>query len=141
MTVEQLVQVEHEAHWRAYHFIRRHVLYELRGRVDYDEGHPDEQAEGHMPLLFLWDGQPVGVARLDQERDTGTVRMVAVLPVHQRQGIGTAMMHALERFAEGRGIRHLHVHAAYDAAAFYEKLGWTTIDANKRNPLMSKAIT
>ena len=140
MQVEQLLQVECEMHWRAYHFIRRHVLYELRGRADYDEGHPDEHAEGHIPLLFLWNGEPVGAARLDHECETGTVRMGAVLPAYQRRGIGRAMMRALERFADGKGIMQLNTHAARDAATFYQKIGWTTIDASKHNPLMRKKI-
>lgn len=136
----ELRQVEHDGDWHAYHFIRRHVLYELRGRVDYDEHHPDDHAEGHIPLLFLRNGEPVGTARLDQVREVGTLRMVAVLSAHQRRGIGTAMLQAVERFAAGRGVRQLIVHSAKDATAFYERLGWTTIDASKRNPLLAKTI-
>jgi len=122
----QLLQVQDEESWRAYHLIRRQVLYELRGKSGYDDMHPDEFRLGHFPLLFHQDGTPVGTVRLDPRKETtvGKVRLVAVLPQYQRQGLGTAMMNELENFAAAKGIRQLCVHAAPDAIAFYRKLGW-----------------
>lgn len=102
------LEVQDEDGWNDYHFIRRHVLYELRGRYDYDQAHPDEYREGHFPLLFSLSGTPVGTARLDllDEGDVvGVVRLVAVLPKYQRQGIGSAMMRELESFAAAREVR------------------------------------
>lgn len=138
----ELLRVESEAHWEIYHSIRRHVLYELRGRSEYDEKHPDEHKRGNTPLLFLRDGEPVGTVRLDQDnkRELGIVRLVAILPTYQRQGFGTAMMRAVEKLAVAAGMKQLLVHAAYDAVPFYEKLGWTIIDATKTDPLMTKRI-
>ena len=37
--------------WRAYHDIRRRVLFEARGEP-YDENHPDEHASGNYPKLL-----------------------------------------------------------------------------------------
>ncbi|MFB9948918.1 GNAT family N-acetyltransferase [Rhizobium puerariae] len=139
----QLIQVQDDDSWKAYHSIRRRVLYELRGRYDYDETHPDEYREGHFPLLFNLGEKPVGTTRLDTMSEAatiGTVRLVAVLPQYQRRGIGRAMMDDLERFAATKGIRQLNVYAAQDAVSFYEKLGWQLIDAARQSPLLSKII-
>jgi GNAT superfamily N-acetyltransferase len=139
-----LVLVQDEVGWKAYHVIRRHVLFELRGRDDYDETLPDELKGGHFPLLFNVDGRPVATVRLDMaspDISTGTVRLVAVLPEYQRQGIGRAMMNKVEKFAVARGMRQLKVNAAYDAVPFYQKLGWHLVDATRKSPLMTKALS
>ena len=90
----QLLQVQDRNQWQAYHAIRRHVLFELRGQAGYDEDHPDEHRENHLPLLFIYDDVPVGTVRLDIALVGGapaTVRLVAIIPQYQRQGIGRAM--------------------------------------------------
>nr|WP_281005311.1 GNAT family N-acetyltransferase [Mesorhizobium sp. DCY119] len=38
------------------------------------------------------------------------------------------------------GVRRLKVHSAPDAVPFYEKLGWTMIDATADHPLMMKEL-
>jgi len=140
----QLLQVQDDDSWTAYHFIRRRVLYELRGRSDYDNTHPDEFQEGHFPLLFNVGGEPVGTVRLDitsEDAAVATVRLVAILPQYQRRGIGKAMMNELERLAATKGTRQLNVHAAHDAVTFYQKLGWQLIDATRKSPLLTKIIS
>ena len=140
----QLLQVQDRNQWQDYHAIRRHVLFELRGQSDYDEMHPDERRENHFPLLFICDGVPVGTVRLDigpAHADPGTVRLVAIVPQYQRQGIGRAMMHALERLAADKGLTRLEVHAAPDAVAFYKKLGWLLVDVDRATPLLTKQIS
>ncbi len=79
----QLLQVQDRNQWQAYHAIRRHVLFELRGQAGYDEDHPDEHRENHLPLLFIYDDVPVGTVRLDIGLVGGapaTVRLVAIIP-------------------------------------------------------------
>lgn len=137
----ELVRVAHEDHWQAYHHIRRHVLYELRGLDGYNDKHPDEHRREHIPFLFLQGGNPVGTVRFDLESDgQAVVRLVAILPARQRQGLGRAMMAALENVAVEKGVRRLKVHAAPDAVPFYEKLGWTMIDATADHSLMMKEL-
>ncbi|WP_377275735.1 GNAT family N-acetyltransferase [Rhizobium sp. R86522] len=113
--------------WKAYHAIRQFVLYELRGRHDYDASHPDDYKVGNVPFLYDVDNLPIGAVRLDfstADPAIATVRMVAILPQHQRRGFGTAMLQALELFAADKGVRELKVLAASDAATFYERCGW-----------------
>ena len=114
----------------------------MRGRNGYDDNHPDEHLERNTPLLFLWNGRPVGAVRLDQDNGNalGIVRLVAVLPENQRRGIGTAMIEAVEAFATTKGMKRLKTQAANDAVIFYEKLGWHVIDTRERNTLMIKDL-
>ena len=140
----RLVQVRTEIQWTDYHSIRRSVLYELRGRHDYDDAHPDDRWWKNLPLLFTWQNQSVGTARLDlaEEPDkTGMLRMVAVLPTYQRRGIGTAMIAAVEQLAADKGLTELRVRAAPDAVAFYRKSGWSTAASQPSGaPLLCKRL-
>ena len=137
----QLVKVTEAHHWDAYHDIRRLVLYELRDRAGYDPQHPDEYQKNHIPLLLLQNGTPVGTVRLDlEDGQRAIVRMVAILPSHQRQGLGSIMMAALDTMALENNVSWLDVHADAGAVGFYEKLGWSMIDENRSSPLMTRAI-
>ncbi|WP_051336459.1 GNAT family N-acetyltransferase [Rhizobium sullae] len=49
----EVVRVSADAHWQAYHAIRRRVLFEDRGLSGYDENHSDDHRDGHFPLLLL----------------------------------------------------------------------------------------
>lgn len=122
----QLVKVTKAHQWDAYHHIRQLVLYKLRGRAGYDPEHPDEYRKGRIPLLFLQNGTPVGTVRLDlSDGQRGIVRMVAILPSHQRQGLGRIMMAALDAMALEHNVSRLDVHADPGAVGFYQKLGWS----------------
>ena len=72
------------------------------------------------------------------ERLAGAARLA---PADGGADIVQRMMEALERLATDRGITQLEVHAAPDAVAFYEKLGWQLIDADRAVPLLAKQIS
>ena len=140
MTIE-LLQVKEVEEWRAYHAIRRLVLFEGRGLEGYDENHPDEHKPGHIPLLFRKDGAAIGTVRLDLlNGTTGIVRLVAIMPSYQRQGLGRILMTEVEEISAKRGLKRLEVHAAPDAVAFYQKLDWVMVDPDQESPLMAKEI-
>ncbi|WP_064686215.1 GNAT family N-acetyltransferase [Rhizobium bangladeshense] len=137
----ELQQVKEAEDWQAYHAIRRHVLFELRGLDGYDDNHPDEHDASHIPLLLRKDGVALGTVRLDLSNGaTGVVRLVAIMPEYQRQGLGRILMSEVERLSTKHGLCRLEVHAAPDAVRFYEKLGWVMVDAGKSSPLMEKDI-
>lgn len=142
-TTLRLLQAEDEEGWKAYHGIRRHVLFELRGLDFYDEDHPDEHREGHFPLLCSVDGMPAGTARLDVSDaidGIGIVRLVAIIPQLQGQGFGRTMMRAVETFASARGIKRLEVYVAPDAVLFYQKQGWQPVRDTQQTVLLAKLI-
>lgn len=138
----EVVLVSTDQEWMSYHSIRRQVLFEARGRGEaYDENHPDDRHEGNYPLLLLADERPVGTARLDSHpEEWGTVRLVAILPDYQRQGFGSALMAGLEKHAILKGLRRLQVSSAPDAVGFYQRLGWSIVDAAQKSPLLAKEL-
>ncbi len=122
-----LVQVTTERDWRAYHALRRQVLWEARGRDDYDERHPDEYLAANHPLLLKLDGRPLGTTRLDDLGDgRGVVRLVAIDAATQRRGHGRVLSALVDDYARGLGLATLLVNAAPDAVGYYEKSGWNT---------------
>ena len=137
----ELQPVKEDEDWRAYHAIRRYVLFELRGLDGYDDNHPDEHEASHIPLLLRKDGLALGTVRLDLSNGAaGVVRLVAIMPEYQRQGLGRILMSEVERLSAKHGLERLEVHAAPDAVPFYEKLGWVMVDAGQSSPLMAKDI-
>ena len=55
----ELVKVSGESDWRAYHSLRHHVLWVLRGRSDYDATRSDERKAANHPLPLKLDGRPI----------------------------------------------------------------------------------
>jgi GNAT superfamily N-acetyltransferase len=124
MTVELRAPAS-ETDWTAYHTIRRHVLFELRGNeAAYDANHPDEHLPGHYPFV-LWDaGVAVGVIRIDVEDAVAIFRRVAIREDLQRRGYGRQLLQAAERFAAEYGCIRVVSHVDQGAVAFYERCGF-----------------
>ena len=130
--------------WQAYHDIRRHVLFELRGLGStYDPNHPDEYRSGHFPLV-LWTGDDaVAVIRVDVEHDVAVFRRVAVRPDVQRRGFGRQLLQQAELFAQHQGCTRIESHVDPDAVVFYERCGFDRLAKSKRSRasiLMGKPI-
>ena len=115
-----------EEDWRAFHDIRRKVLFEGRHRdVIYNDNHPEDRATGNHPLLLKFEGVPIGTVRLDDFGDgTGCVRLLAITQAEQGRGHGKALGSLVEDFARSLGIRMLYLNSAPEAVGFYEKNGW-----------------
>ena len=109
----------------AMHAIRRATLFTPDRGVVYDENHPHDLDPANQCFLFLRDGRPIGVVRLDPlGKDEGIVRLVAIIPELQRQGHGRALGALIEAEARRRGMVKLGLNARQDAIGFYERLGW-----------------
>ena len=120
-----LVKVTSESEWREYHSIRRRVLWEQRGLVNYDDGHPDEHIPTHHPLLLKLEGEAIGTVRLDDRGDgRGVVRLVAIETALQRQGHGRLLSELTEDYARNLGMTQLYVNATPESVGYYERLGW-----------------
>lgn len=121
----KLVKVAAEDDWRAYHALRRHVLWESRGRDGYDEKRPGEFLPANHPLLLKLDGRPIGTTRLDDLGDgRGVVRLVAIAADVQRRGHGYALSNLVENYARALGLTTLLINADPEAVGYYEKMGW-----------------
>ena len=127
--------------WRAYHDIRRTVLFEARGQVGvYDPNHPDDKLPEHHAKALLFHGDPVGVVRIDIEGTTALLRRVAIREEVQRRGHGRALIVLAEQFAQEQGCRRLASHVAVDAVGFYEKCGFTVDEPGPDAVQMSKPM-
>ena len=127
-----LVSPSSPAQWRAYHDVRRVVLFERRGRFGaYDHNHPDEFRANHFPKLLFFDEQPVGVIRIDVVQDVAWFRRVAIKEDHQRIGHGRMLLELSERFAHDRGARRIQSSVAADAVEFYRRCGYLTSAARR----------
>ena len=120
-----LVKVTTESDWREYHAIRRHVLWEARGRSGYDDARPAEYAANNTPLLLKLNGRPIGTTRLDNLGDRrGVMRLVAIATEFQRRGHGRILSELVESYARRLGLKTLFVNADPEAVGYYKKMGW-----------------
>ena len=103
---EELEVDEHEA--SATHFV---------GYVD-DDGDEDESAADDG-------GQPVAAARLrEYEPGVGKAERVAVRADHRGEGLGAAVMDAVEAAAAREGFDELYLHAQLHVEEFYAARGY-----------------
>ena len=138
---DRLVPVETPAQWRAYHDMRRRILWEARGKYDYQENHPDEHSPSNHPMLLESSGKVIGVVRIDLDTQSGqaTMRRVAIAESEQRHGHGRRLVRLVEEFALRLGCRRVLVDSAGDAMVFYEKCGYRADCAGSKH--MSKELT
>lgn len=97
----------------------------LRQQFEAQHGYYQEHYEDSHFDVILHDGEPVGrlyVARWDDEL---RVIDIALLPEHQRQGLGTALLRKLmaEAHAGGKPVR-IHVEHNNPALGLYRRLGF-----------------
>ena len=77
----------------------------------------------HDTLVARMNGEIVGFADLDG----GYLDRLYVHKDHQRQGVATALVLALEGLAVSRGERYMTTHGSITARPFFEKLGYRVI--------------
>ena len=105
--------------------VRREVFIEEQGVSEDEEmdGRDDEATH----FVAYEDGRPVGCARVRvPEADVGKVERVAVRETAREQGVGTAVMEAVEAWATDRGLSVLKVNAQTRVETFYGRLGYET---------------
>lgn len=111
--------------WRAFHDIRRTVLFENRGkRESYIENHPDDSKAGNHPLILFYNGTAVGVVRIDVCETVAWLRRLAIRDDLQRLGHGRVLLRLAEAFAKSEGCDEVQSNAAVEAVGFYERCGY-----------------
>lgn len=86
----------------------------------------DLAAEGPM-YVAVQAGEPVGCGAVTPHHDlpgAGYIQAVFLRPDCQGQGLGRAILEALEADPVFRAFGRVEVHASITARAFYEKLGY-----------------
>jgi putative acetyltransferase len=84
---------------------------------------------GMLTLVVQVDGEYAGFASL---KDNSRVEMLYVHPYHAGEGIGTALIDALEKIAAARGTAEITVDASDTAQPFFEDRGYV---ATRRNSI------
>jgi GNAT superfamily N-acetyltransferase len=129
MQDHELVTPTGDIQQRAYHDIRRQVLFEARGQFGvYQDDRPDERAPGNHPKLLLYRGEPIGVVRIDVDATTALCRRVAIRMDVQGRGHGRVLLSLVQQFARDKGCVRLAAHVAPDAVEFYQRCGFTVDD-------------
>lgn len=107
-------------------FLRRVVFIEEQGVSVADE--VDGRDEEARHLLALWEGQPVGTARLLTEGATGKIGRVCVLPQARGRHVGQALIRkAVEVFRATPGVTKVKLGAQTHALGFYAALGFEAV--------------
>jgi GNAT superfamily N-acetyltransferase len=130
---------ESDEEWRAFHDIRRKVLFENRGKDDYIENHPDDTKIGNNPLVLVYKGEVIGVVRIDVSESEAWLRRLAIREDLQRQGHGRVLLELAENFAKTRNCSEVRTNAAVEAVGFYERCGYVR-DPAKLSPVNSVSI-
>lgn len=106
--------------------LRRVVFIEEQGVSVEDEVDGRDVAARH--LLALWDGKPVGTARLLTEGATGKIGRVCVLPEARGRHVGQALIReAVQVFRATPGVTKVKLGAQTHALGFYAALGFQAV--------------
>lgn len=111
--------------WRAFHAIRRKVLFENRGKVEaYLENDPDDLKPGNHPLILVYGNTVFGVLRLDVAAPVARLRHVAIREDLQQQGHGRVLLRLAEQRAKTEKCAEIRLNAAVEVVGFYERCGY-----------------
>ncbi|MFH2134469.1 MAG: GNAT family N-acetyltransferase [Pseudomonadota bacterium] len=104
--------------------LRNDVLRKPLGLDLFNEDLSQEKEQSHFGL-FDDDGQLIAcVIAIRLALDTAKIRQMAVRSGYEGQGVGRALMRALEVQLAKDGVTKLMLHARLSAAGFYERLGY-----------------
>lgn len=84
------------------------------------------------------DGTPIGVARLHlNSAEQAQIRYMAVEPSRRNNGVGSALMAAMEIRARQLEVQEVMLHARKDSVPFYARLGYEVVG---RGPVLFDSI-
>lgn len=97
----------------------------LRFQFDAQQGHYQQHYPNASYQVILSDDVPVGRLYVDRRDDEIRILDIAVLPRHQRNGVGGAILRELlaEADAGHKPIR-IHVESYQSSASLFERLGF-----------------
>ena len=86
-----------------------------------DEEQFTERLAGQLTLVVEVEGEHMGFATL---KDNTILDMLYVHPHYVGQGIGTALLEALEKISKARGSKLISTESSETAQMFFEERGW-----------------
>jgi putative acetyltransferase len=92
-----------------------------------DAGEFQKHLAQMLTLLVQIEGEYLGFASL---KDNKSIDMLFVHPYYAGEGVGTALVAALEKIASARGAETISADASDTAQAFFEKLGYEAMQRN-----------
>ncbi|HEV7743371.1 MAG TPA: GNAT family N-acetyltransferase [Pyrinomonadaceae bacterium] len=94
-------------------------------RREYDARFPDARYQ-----VILIDDEPAGRIWIGADEEQIRLLDIGLLPQFQKRGVGTVLLRALMKEAEGAGkfLRHMVFVLNNDAHRFYERLGFVVIE-------------
>lgn len=109
--------------YKAYFHLRWKLL---RAPWNQPEGSElDEFEDESFHFIAVDESETVGVARLQFNSDSeAQIRYMAVASSHERQGIGRALMLAMEAYTRASACKLIVLDAREPAVGFYQKLGY-----------------
>ncbi|MBN9306261.1 MAG: hypothetical protein BGO82_19410 [Devosia sp. 67-54] len=137
-----LIDLQRRASLAAEEGEMRQRLLDEPGLIDLDE---EMLANNEVVVAQIGD-RIVGFATIvAHDGNDAELEGLFVEPTHWRQGIGTALLHAIEREAAAWGASRLHVLANARAMPFYEAMGFVRVGERKTPlgpvaPLLAKPV-
>lgn len=95
-----------------------------------------------LPFEILVDqGKAVGAIAISDQGNILTIHFLAILPTHQRRGLGTYLLRPILAQATQRNIRvGLSVIRDNPAREFYEQLGFDAVGSDKYSFFMERQL-
>jgi len=113
-----------EAEWTAYYQLRWQILRQPWGQIAGSE--KDEQDHLAIHRCAIAEGRILGIGRLHLISSTqAQIRYMATASEYRRQGIGAAILAALETEAKTAGVTEIVLNARNQFLDFYRHLGYT----------------
>ena len=123
----RIIQVKTETDFKPYYHLRWQLLRAPWGEAEGSETDDIESVCFHV--MAVDNEQVVGVARLQfNSDDEAQLRYMAVIPSHEKQGIGRALVATVEQQAQKSSHKIIMLHARENAVGFYKKLGYRLIE-------------
>ncbi len=124
----QIKQPESEAEFKRYYHLRWQLL---RAPWQQPEGSESDDIEDRCFHIMVIDDadEIIGIARLQfNSINEAQIRYMAVSPSYERQGIGRALIHALEQRAKKSSHKKIILDAREPAVDFYKKQCYQIIE-------------
>ena len=115
--------------------IEWHRYFDLRWRVlrspwDQPQGSERDDKDGTSTHVGIWDREqrPLAIGRLHLNSETqAQIRYMAVEPGHEKEGLGSAVLEALEKIAQDLGATEIVLNSRDVAGQFYARHHYTAV--------------